>query len=295
MGTSGASLVLINPLLQMNKDRKNKTHTILCFIFLVSNIGGILSTLGDPPLFVGFLNGVDFFWPTINMWPHYFFIAIPVLCVYFMIDSYYFRKEKSQISKMRIKIDGIGYLALFVIVALFITFMDKIIASILMCAISAIVLIFGSKKNREYNGFSLHPLYEIFIIFIAIFIMVIPISSIIENNTVLINTLVPESSISMFYFWASGIMSSILDNTPTYMLFLKAGGGAEKISQSALKAISAGSVFMGALTYIGNSPNLLVKAIAQQKGIIMPSFAKYALIACAWLLPWLLLLSILYI
>ncbi|BDB96049.1 sodium:proton antiporter [Candidatus Hydrogenosomobacter endosymbioticus] len=326
MGTTGASIVLITPLLQINGSRRNKAHTVLCFIFAVSNIGGCLSPLGDPPLFVGFLNGVNFFWPFKNLFLPMSIVLVPLLTGYWALDKKLYKKERIQKPKAdrelssadkSVAVSGIAYMALFPVVAL-ITIGSEIITikqlkisstislsvismlrNFLLLVIAALVFRFGSRKNRKFNRFSSEPLKEVGMIFLGVFITAMPVVEYISScKAVGVFSILNDSGPlrPALYFWITGILSSILDNAPTYLLMFHAAGGKAALidiesNKILLKAISCGSVFMGALTYIGNSPNLLVKAVSEQRGVKMPSFIAYSKWAIVCLTPLFVLLT----
>jgi Na+/H+ antiporter NhaD/arsenite permease-like protein len=323
IGTTGASMLLIRPLLHINRNRKSQVHQIIFFIFLVANIGGALTPLGDPPLFIGFLNGVSFFWPLQNLTFEMVLMAVPLLGFFYLFDTYHTKKEgltfhKSR-PKVRIQGKGNGILFLGVISLVLMSGVWKPMVSFdvgglhleLQNMMRDMGLIFlgilsyflTSKEIHRANHFSWEPLQEVAKLFFGIFVTVIPVITILDAG--LEGALAPLVSLVTVqgqpqngtYFWLSGGLSSILDNAPTYLVFFHmAGGNAEQLmttSVKTLEAISLGSVFMGAMTYIGNAPNFMIKAIAGGRNIPMPSFFGYLLWSGGILLPLFILLSLL--
>ena len=310
MGTTGAAMLLIRPVLRANKWRIHKVHVIVFFIFLVANIGGALTPLGDPPLFLGFLHGVSFFWTTQYLFSSFLYVSIILLIVFFLIDSYYYKKEskipeeKTDFKEIKIlgKINFIflGLIILSVLMSGFwnsqISFnvigihleLQNILRDILLLIIAYLSLKFTKSETRASNGFSWFPIIEVSKLFLGIFITIIPAIAILKAGKdgdlgFIVNLLTDESGnpLNLMYFWLTGILSAFLDNAPTYLVFFNTAGG-DPISlmttmKSTLLAISAGAVFMGALTYIGNAPNFMVRAIAEENGVKMPSFFGYML------------------
>ncbi|KQC06033.1 MAG: sodium:proton antiporter [Smithella sp. SDB] len=310
IGTTGASMLLIRPILRSNSWRAYKVHTIVFFIFLVSNIGGSLTPLGDPPLFLGFLHGVPFFW-TMNILPEMMFASIFLLLVYFILDSHYYKKEiltaVPDSEQEPIKIDGVhNFIFLFGIVGavLFsgniklgqINFfginqtIENLIKDALLILMGSASLITTRKEIHKNNDFIWAPILEVAYLFAGIFITIIPALAILragENGA--LHWLIKSVDSPAQYLWTVGMLSSFLDNAPTYLTFFNSMLGkfytgipeasavalliVEKIHH--LAAISVGAVFMGANTYIGNAPNFMVKSIAEEAGVNMPSFFGY--------------------
>ncbi len=317
IGTTGASMVLIRPLIRANDNRQHNVHIVVFFIFLVSNIGGSLTPLGDPPLFLGFLKGVNFFWTTLNLYRETLFVGGIVLAIFIALDFYLYHKEgvtRDPTPDTSIRISGIINLALIAC----------IIASVLMSASwkpgifvslagiplegqniarDAIMLIvtyaslkLTTKIDRIDNGFNWGPIVEVAKLFAGIFVTMIPVIAMLKAGpNGAFSPLVALVSHSdgmpntQAYFWLTGILSSFLDNAPTYLVFFElAGGDAQHLMNEGtltLIAISAGAVFMGANTYIGNAPNFMVYAIAKDRGIAMPSFFGYMMWSGAILIP----------
>jgi Na+/H+ antiporter NhaD/arsenite permease-like protein len=310
IGTTGASMLMIRPILRSNAWRKYKVHTVVFFIFLVSNIGGVLTPLGDPPLFLGFLHGVPFFW-TLKLFPQMIFASFILLGMYFILDSFYYKKEDKLALKSQeiepLKIEGshnfiflagiiggilfsgmvkLGEVNIFGIHQSF----ENLIRDAILIIMGLSSLVSTKKEIRQGNEFTWAPILEVAYLFAGIFITIIPALAILkagENGALAL--LIKSINTPVHYFWASGALSSFLDNAPTYLTFLNSEIGkfypgmpesqavarivVERIPY--LAAVSAGAVFMGANTYIGNAPNFMVKSIAEEAGVKMPSFFGY--------------------
>ncbi len=314
VGTTGASMLLIRPLLQTNSERKHVKHTVIFFIFLVSNIGGCLLPIGDPPLFLGYLKGVGFLW-TLGLWPQWLATCAILLTVYYCWDRIAYRKETprdialDETQRTNFTLSGKLNLLWLLGVVLCVALVKPgerflglgiepfpLMRELLMLCLAALSLRFTRKKIRTDNEFNYHAILEVAALFIGIFVcMQAPIEILRANG----NSLAAALSSPARFFWATGALSSFLDNAPTYVVFFEtaatmtpesatdavslAGGGT--ILQSLLVAISLGAVFMGAMTYIGNGPNFMVKAIAERSGVPMPSFFGYMAYSCAVLIP----------
>ena len=327
VGTTGASMLLIRPLIRANAYRKNKVHLIVFFIFLVSNIGGSLTPIGDPPLFLGFLRGVPFFWTTTALLPHMLFISVILIVLFFIIDTFMFKREGGVVpddgTNEPIRVEGLGNLVfLFGIIAAVLmsgtfkwgevnilgvhVYWQNIAREVLIVVMGLLSLKYTpfTGELRQSNEFSWEPIEEVAKVFAGIFITIIPALAILkagENGA--LAGLIAAMQQPYHYFWITGILSSFLDNAPTYLTFFNTALGklhltdvkdASEIllgpSQNLefirlLTAISVGAVFMGANTYIGNAPNFMVKAIAEQSGIRMPSFFGYMLWSVVILFP----------
>jgi len=309
IGTTGAAMLLIRPLLNMNSWRRQRTHIILFFIFLVGNIGGCLTALGDPPLFLGFLNGVHFFWPMLYMFIPFVIIGTPLLIIFHTCDSYFYRREdlsqkpilNTQEKICRIEGETNVLLLAGVMVAVLIsgiwnpnvTFtiyhvelhLQNILRDITLIILILISLFFTNQEPRRLNRFAWEPILEVTKIFAGIFITAAPVLAILgvglNGAFAPLVELVNRDGlpVNSMYFLLSGTLSAFLDNAPTYLVFFHlAGGDAAQLMGSlkyTLLAISAGSVFMGALSYIGNAPNFMIKAIAETNKVRMPSFFGY--------------------
>ena len=333
MGTTGAAILLIRPILRANKWRQHTVHTVVFFIFLVANIGGALTPIGDPPLFLGFLHGVDFFWTTKIMLFPMCLVSIYLLIIYYLIDSYYYRKEiipdENNIEDQKpVGIEGIGNIILLLCVisaVLMSGFWKPNITDINIFGINItiqsllrdfilIFLVFMSlhitdRNVRDKNGFTWYPILEVGKLFAGIFITIIPAIAILKaGNDGTLSSIIDMvidtegNPVNAMYFWLTGVLSSFLDNAPTYLVFFNIAGSsapdgtimAEFLMQQVpetLMAISAGAVFMGAMTYIGNAPNFMVQSIAEENNVNMPSFFGYMLWSIVILLPIFLILT----
>ena len=318
MGTTGSAMLLIRPLLRANKARKNKVHTVVFFIFLVANIGGSLTPLGDPPLFLGFLEGVSFFWTSTNMFLPMLLLSFMLLVIYYFIDSYYYNKEgvakEKDVNKEKLSLKGsFNFILIFGIVAAVLlsgmeSFKFDVISivgvgiskgnamrDLILISMAIISLMFTKKEFRSMNGFTWHPIEEVAKLFIGIFITIIPAIHILKHTEF-------DLSISGL-FWLTGTLSAFLDNAPTYLVFFNAvkinpltiNAAADPIMTSQLLAISMGAVFMGAMTYIGNAPNFMVKSIAEENGVKMPSFFGFLLWSAAILIPCFIIINLFFI
>ena len=314
IGTTGASMLLIRPLIQINSERKHVVHSVIFFIFLVSNIGGSLLPIGDPPLFLGYLRGVPFLW-TLHLAPYWLACIVMLLAVYWIVDTVLYRREPTKAIRideavrvpLRVsgKINFVLLLGVVFVVALLVpnkplAGTDWVLPNFFLrewvqLGLAAISMWITSKSIRKANDFNFHAINEVAALFIGIFItMQVPIEMLQLKG--------PELGLHspMHFFWATGILSSFLDNAPTYVVFfetagtLPANGGAVieglatatgAIPYQLLVAISCGAVFMGANSYIGNGPNFMVKSIAEKSGVKMPSFFGYMLWSTAILIP----------
>ena len=332
VGTTGASMLLIRPLIRANEYRKSKVHLIVFFIFLVSNIGGSLTPIGDPPLFLGFLRGVPFFWTTTALLPHMLLISVVLIMLFFVIDSFFFKREGGAVPddgvKEPLRVDGLFNLVflLGIIGAVLMSgsfkwgevnilgvhvYWQNIVRELLIVAMGVFSLLFTpfSGELRKTNEFSWEPIEEVAKVFAGIFITIIPALAILKaGEKGALAGLIGAMQEPFHYFWTTGILSSFLDNAPTYLTFFNTALGKLGLSEELvptilstpyaeltveghqtfvklLTAISVGAVFMGANTYIGNAPNFMVKAIAEQSGIRMPSFFGFMLWSIVILFP----------
>ncbi len=291
IGTTGASMLLIRPLLQTNRERARVTHTVIFFIFLVSNIGGMLTPLGDPPLFLGYLQGVPFAW-TFRLWRPWLLMVATLLLVYFVWDSVHhareplaaLRRDRVQIEPLRL-LGGVNLLWLAGVV-LAVAFLREPIREILIAALAAVSLWRTPREIRRASGFSAYPMVEVAVLFFGIFLTMIPALELLRTRGAELGVREPWQ-----FFWATGVLSSFLDNAPTYLTFLALAQGlgvADEVvgvTHALLAGISVGAVAMGANTYIGNAPNFMVRSIAEQAGVKMPSFFGYMAYSGGILIP----------
>jgi Na+/H+ antiporter NhaD/arsenite permease-like protein len=316
-GTTGAAMLLIRPLLRANAWRRAKVHIVVFFIFLVANIGGSLTPLGDPPLFLGFLKGVDFFWPTRAMFLPMVVLAVILLLIFYGLDRSMMAREGAApapaADEPGFRIEGTVNLLLLVGVVLSVLMsgvwnpgigftvyhveveLQNLLRDLLLLLIAGASWRMTASETRSANEFSWFPIVEVAKLFAGIFVTIIPAIAILRAGSAGALAPVVEAvnrngePVDAMYFWATGILSSFLDNAPTYLVFFNtAGGDAELLTgplSSTLLAISAGAVFMGANTYIGNAPNFMVRAIAEERGVRMPSFFGYMGWSCLILLP----------
>ncbi len=317
MGTTGASMLLIRPLIRANDDRRHNAHVMVYFIFLVANIGGALTPLGDPPLFLGFLQGVSFFWTLKYLLAPTALAAIILLVLFYAIDLYLYRREgrakPDPTPDSNVQILGGGNLLLLGAIVLAVlasgTFkpgaislfgleleIQNLLRDATLIVIAAISFAITPASTREANEFSFAPVIEVAKLFAGIFITIIPAIAILRAGrdgslaSIIALVTTPDGAPrNAMYFWLTGGLSSFLDNAPTYLIFFNAAGGdAQQLMgplATTLMAISAGAVFMGANTYIGNAPNFMVKAIAESRGVKMPGFFGYMLWSGCVLLP----------
>ena len=322
MGTTGASMLLIRPLIRANDNRKHVVHIVVFFIFLVANAGGALTPLGDPPLFLGFLKGVDFSWTVKNIFGETMFMWGSLLVIFYLLDRFYFHKREEEFAPSldptpddaRLRFEGkfnFILLALVVLLVLMSGFwkpgvsydiygttveLQNLLRDGLLVAVVVVSLWLTPKVAREGNDFTWGPILEVAKLFAGIFVTIAPVIAMLRAGeqgafglVVSAVTGADGQPNNVMYFWATGILSSFLDNAPTYLVFFNTASGdaGELMTRLAatLAAISCGAVFMGANSYIGNAPNLMVKAIAEERGIRMPSFFGYMGWACVVLLP----------
>lgn len=328
MGTTGAAMLLIRPLINANEHRGSMVHTVVFFIFLVANIGGSLTPLGDPPLFLGFLNGVDFFWTTTHMLAPMALVSVLLLAAYFVLDTILYRREGSKRAasvkahEEKLGVEGkVNFLLLAAIVGAVllsgvwkpgISFtvyhveveLQNLARDILLIVIALLSIRLTVDESRRKNGFSWFPIVEVAKLFAAIFITIVPAIAILRAGSdgalASVVDLVSNDGqpVNVMYFWLTGLLSSFLDNAPTYLVFFNtAGGDAEALMgpmAETLLAISAGAVFMGANTYIGNAPNFMVRSIAVERGVPMPSFFGYMVWSLAFLIPCFVLVTVVF-
>lgn len=329
VGTTGASMILIRPLLRANDNRRHNMHVVIFFIFLVSNIGGSLTPLGDPPLFLGFLKGVDFFWTTTALLGPMLVSSAILLAVFYAVDTWFYRSDaaapplRDPTPDKRIRLLGTRNFALIGVVVAAILLsglwnpgivfsvagvelpLQFIVRDLTFVAVGIASILVSKKEHREANGFDWEPIREVAKLFAAIFVCIIPVLAMLgagaNGSFAALVALVtrPDGSPSpVAYFWLTGLLSSFLDNAPTYLVFFELAGGDPATLMgplaNILAAISLGAVFMGANTYIGNAPNFMVYAIARSAGVRMPSFFGYMVWSGAILLPLFVLVTVLF-
>jgi Na+/H+ antiporter NhaD/arsenite permease-like protein len=322
MGTTGAAMLLIRPLLRANDNRKHVVHVVVFFIFLVANAGGSLSPLGDPPLFLGFLQGVSFFWTTTHLALPMLFVCGVLLVGFYALDSYYFHRREEERSRFLdptpdtplLGIDGkINFVLLAAVIVLVLmsglwkpgvafdvfgthVALQNAVRDAALIGVTLLSLALTPRAARAGNDFNWAPIEEVAKLFAGIFVTIAPVITILRAGEAgafagivhLVNDASGQPH-DLMYFWATGLLSSFLDNAPTYLVFFNLAGGDARTLMTAgattLAAISAGAVFMGANTYIGNAPNFMVKAIAESRGVRMPGFFAYMGWSAAVLLP----------
>ncbi|GAA4422169.1 sodium:proton antiporter [Acidovorax lacteus] len=310
MGTTGASMLLIRPLIRANDNRKHVAHVVVFFIFIVSNVGGSLTPLGDPPLFLGFLKGVEFFWTVRHIFPETLFMLGSLLAIFYALDSWYWRKREELLPRdptpdtRGIRLQGQVNLLLLAVVVGFVLLsgiwkssvvfdvagtpvaLPSLVRDIGLIAVTLVSLAVTPRAVHEANQFGWGPMQEVAKLFAGIFLTIIPVIAMLKAgvdgpfSAVVRAVTRPDGTPDpAMYFWATGALSSFLDNAPTYLVFFNTAGGDPAVLMTTLAptlaAVSAGAVFMGANTYIGNAPNLMVKAIAEDRGVKMPSFFGY--------------------
>jgi len=330
-GTTGASMLLIRPLLRANSERRHVAHTVVFFIFLVGNVGGCLTPLGDPPLFLGYLRGVPFEW-TLGLWPEWAFMSGLLLAIYWIVDSRAWRREASRDKARDLRLreplrltGGYNLVLLVAVVAVVALVKEPLVPHPVLMrdgALLALILISLATTPRAAhasNAFSWEPIIEVAVLFAGLFAAMVPALKLMEQHGAALGIDEP-----WHYFWATGLLSSFLDNAPTYLTFaslataamiaahpelhIAAGhvGGlvlidpqihaeAAHMGHLLLESMSLGAVFMGAMTYIGNGPNFMIKAIAESRGVKMPSFVGYMAWSAVVLLPLLVLLTVLFL
>lgn len=335
MGTTGASMLLIRPLLRANDNRRHQVHVVVFFIFIVSNAGGSLTPLGDPPLFLGFLKGVDFFWTVRHIFTETLFLVGALLALFYAIDAWLLRKAgEADLPDPTPSVDalgrasrlgfdgGVNFVLLLAVVALVLMSglwrtdaglvlagahvgLPGLVRDAGLVAVTVLSLRLTPRSVHQANEFGWGPMQEVAKLFAGIFLTIIPVIAMLKAGTggpfgaiVGAVTRADGTPDPLMYFWATGLLSSFLDNAPTYLVFFNtAGGDAAQLMTtmaSTLAAISAGAVFMGANTYIGNAPNLMVKAIAEERGVKMPSFFGYMAWSLGILVPLFVLMSFIW-
>jgi Na+/H+ antiporter NhaD/arsenite permease-like protein len=329
VGTTGAAMVLIRPLIRANANRLHNAHVVVFFIILVTNVGGALSPLGAPPLFVGFLRGVELFWPAQHLWLPTAILAATVLALFILVDVWFHRQDRRvtligepPLPRAKLRIQGnanflllAGVIATIIIATQWrpgIAFdiygakvpLQELIRDGTLVAIAIASLVLTPNEHRESNGFNWEPIRLVAILFAALFACIVPVLAMLQAGEAgtfgWLPRLIEDGVISreVAYFWLTGLFSAVLNNAPAFRVFFDLAGGDPQILMTTLAptlaAISMGAVAMGALTYIGNAPNLMIYAIAEERGIRMPSFVGYMLWASLILLPGLLLITFVF-
>jgi len=328
MGTTGASMLMIRPLIRANDNRRHAVHVVIFFIFIVSNAAGSLTPLGDPPLFLGFLQGVDFFWTARQLLPQTLLLCGALLALFYAVDRWYYVKEgvtrpDPTPDTPSFGIEGkVNFVLLAVIVGAVllsgtwkpgVSFdvwgteveLQGLVRDAVLVAVAFVSMALTPQSVRRANEFSWGPMQEVAKLFLGIFLTMAPVLAMLKAG--LDGPFAPIAAAvtsadgqpqPWAYFWFSGALSSFLDNAPTYLVFFNLAGGDPQVLMttlaSTLAAVSAGSVFMGANSYIGNAPNFMVKAIAEERGIRMPSFFGYMLWSCGILLPMFALITLIW-
>lgn len=299
VGTTGASMLLIRLLLDINAERRRVAHTVVFFILVVSNIGGALTPIGDPPLFLGYLAGVPFLF-TLRLLPHWALSLAVLLTVYLVLDVRMHRLEalrdqlEDETTRRPLRVEGAANLPLLLAIPACTVVLPWPWREVGYVSVAFLTFLVTPRTLRKETGFSWGPILEVAILFAGIFVAMEPAVAILRERAPSLGITSPAQ-----FFWASGALSPWLDNAPTYAAFLAIARGlgrAEVAGAPAdiLVAISAGSVFFGAMTYVGNGPNFLVKAIAQSRGVRMPSFFVYLAWAAALLVPLFLVLTLVF-
>jgi Na+/H+ antiporter NhaD/arsenite permease-like protein len=291
IGTTGASMLLIRPVLETNRERTRVRHTVTFFIFLVSNVGGVLTPLGDPPLFLGYLRGVPFTW-TFRLAVPWLAVVGTLLLTYFVWDSVHhareplraLRRDRLEIEPLRVRGALNGLLLVAIVLAA--AGLGRPWRELAMLALAGLSLWLTPRAIRRANHFTAEPMLEVAVLFFGIFATMMPALDLLRLRGAELGVREPWQ-----FFWISGLLSSVLDNAPTYLVFLALGQGlglpdeVVGVTNAVLTGISLGTVFMGANTYIGNAPNFMVKSIAERARVAMPSFFGYILYSAAVLGP----------
>ena len=331
IGTTGASMLLIRPVLRTNSERRHVAHTVIFFIFLVSNVGGCLTPIGDPPLYLGYLEGVPFAW-TLGLWREWVFMVVALLAIYWVLDRRFHRRETAvdlrhdEVERAPLRLQGGLNLLLLPATVLVVVLVKEplvphaaFVRDGLLIALALLSLRFTPKGLHAANDFNWHPLLEVVVVFAGVFAAMEPALLLLEQRGPALGLSEPWQ-----FFWATGLLSGLLDNAPTYLTFGSVATGvmnaatpglglsadhlgglleidpvahaqAARLGAELLVAISLGAVFMGALTYIGNGPNFMVKAIAEKSGVRMPSFAGYLVWSLLIFVPLCLLMTFLFL
>jgi len=318
MGTTGASMLLIRPLVTANEARRHRVHAVVFFILIVGNVGGALSPLGDPPLFIGFMNGIDFFWTTRALALPTLFLVFVLLAMFYALDTILLRREApsapAPASESPLSLEGLpNFLLLAAVIGVVLVSglwdsgvsfavagatieLENALRSVLLVLLGCASLAITPAAVRIHNQFHWAPIVEVAKLFAAIFLTIFPVLAMLEAGRAGplsgIFALVSDGTgarDNVMVFWLTGMLSAFLDNAPTYLVFFNLAGGdaAELMREHAqsLAALSMGAVYFGALTYIGNAPNFMIKAIAEDRGVVMPSFFAFFAYTAIVMLP----------
>ena len=303
IGTTGTTMLLLRPLLRSNATRQKQAHVLVFFIFVAGNFGGLLTPMGDPPLFLGLLRGVPFFW-TLRLWPAWLLTNVALLGIFYLVDRHQFRRQPAAaaVAATPLRLRGATNLGLLLGVAATVALSGLLevpewLSQAVLLSLAALAWKTSPPAWRQANRFGWGPIREVGIVFAGIFLTMAPALLLLQSSRDRLLTVIDPHHPATF-FWVTGLLSSVLDNAPTYLtacatacslLELPAqqlGALARHpVGEPLLRAISCGAVMMGALTYLGNGPNLLVKAVAEQNGVRMPSFFGYLGVAALTLLP----------
>lgn len=325
VGTTGAAMILVRPLIRANANRTHNAHVMVFFIVLVANVGGALTPLGDPPLFVGFLHGVNFFWTAQHLWLQTGIVALIVLAMFIAVDFWFAHRDSRAPDQSKPEPIRVRGSINFLLIALIITAIlasaawrpgvlldiygthveiQNLARDLILVVVAFASLKLTPEEHRTANGFTWEPIREVAILFAGIFTAIIPVLAMLQAGkdgafASLLTAVTARDGLphEAAYFWLTGLLSAFLDNAPTYLVFFElAGGKAPELMgplAGTLTSISMGAVYMGALTYIGNAPNFMIYAIAQERGLRMPNFFAYLLWASLVLLPLFMLLTLL--
>jgi Na+/H+ antiporter NhaD/arsenite permease-like protein len=322
VGTTAAAIVVIQPLLHANAHRRRRMHLVLFLVVLVANASGALTPLGNPPLYVGLLRGVPFFWPATHLLPHLLLLLGVLLLAFWLLDRHLARQEPPAPQRPRLRVRGWGNVGLIAVTGLTVLLqgyvdlgdvallgqriaITRLAAILVFIAVTELSLATTPRAVRQANDFVWHPMAEVAILFAGIFITIAPVSAMLQAG--LAGPLAPllrltldagGQPVPLLYFWLSGLLSAFLDNAPTYLVFFDLAGIRPQALDGpqvlVLQAISAGATFFGGLTYIGNAPNMMLRAIAAHRGVRMPGFVGFMLRSAALLLPVFVLLSMVF-
>ena len=310
MGTTGAAMLMVRPLIRANDDRPRAAHVFVFFIFIVANAAGALTPLGDPPLFLGYLNGVPFDWPLRHLWAPTALLVVALLAMFVLIDTWFERRDgrgrrDPTPDAGPLRLEGKVNIVLLAATVACVLGLQALVRDAALVGLALLSLALTPRGVRAANSYSWGPLREVAMLFLGIFVTMLPALAMLRAGeqgafaSLLRETTGPSGNpLPFVYFWLAGTLSAVLDNAPTYLVFFNlAGGDAARLTgplAQTLAAISAGSVFMGAYTYIGNAPNLMVKAVAEHHGIRMPGFFGYLLWSVIILSPLFLVISLVW-